>query len=418
MKRILVYTHNAIGLGHAVRTLAVITGMRKWRPDVDFLVLSGTSVPHIFLREGIEVIKLPGIKLAMDGPHGVLSPRYLANFDLEKVFDYRQRTILEAFDFFDPDVLMVEHNMAGLMSEVIPVLLKKWLRKGGGKEFALVHFSRGIMRWAPHLQIPYQNPGHKSESINVGHLFDLLYVLEDKSKVDVNKEFLGDDPVLAERLSYMGPISAKVSSELPRREEALSRFGLVGRKIILLTLGRHGSVEPLMRHFLESFERTGLKKDYQIVAVMDPYLDQETVQRLRSDPLTDHVLLLPFIPNLVDLINSADLVICRAGYNTINEILMTDAKALVIPEKHPSGEQERRAADIPRHNLSVIGEEAVLAGPPDNLIAELFNRPLTPLHLEFDKYAIGQQIWADLDRWFAGRIHSPASERASAWNTD
>ena len=38
IKRVLVYTHNSIGLGHAFRTLAVITGMRKWRPDIDFLI--------------------------------------------------------------------------------------------------------------------------------------------------------------------------------------------------------------------------------------------------------------------------------------------------------------------------------------------------------------------------------------------
>jgi len=59
IKRILVYTHNSIGVGHAFRTSAVITGIRKWRPDIDFLVVSGTSVPQVFFREGVEVIKLP-----------------------------------------------------------------------------------------------------------------------------------------------------------------------------------------------------------------------------------------------------------------------------------------------------------------------------------------------------------------------
>ncbi len=66
IKRILVYTHNSIGLGHAFRTLAAITGIKKWRPDIDFLVISGTSIQQIFFKEGIEVIKLPSIKLDID----------------------------------------------------------------------------------------------------------------------------------------------------------------------------------------------------------------------------------------------------------------------------------------------------------------------------------------------------------------
>ena len=59
IKRVLVYTHNSIGMGHAFRTLAVITGIKHHRPDIDFLVLSGSSIPHLFLSHGIEVIKLP-----------------------------------------------------------------------------------------------------------------------------------------------------------------------------------------------------------------------------------------------------------------------------------------------------------------------------------------------------------------------
>ncbi|MBM3299753.1 MAG: hypothetical protein FJY85_07345, partial [Deltaproteobacteria bacterium] len=61
IKRILVYTHNSIGLGHAFRTLAVVTGIKKWRPDIDFLVMSGCSIPQIFFQEGIEVVKLPSV---------------------------------------------------------------------------------------------------------------------------------------------------------------------------------------------------------------------------------------------------------------------------------------------------------------------------------------------------------------------
>jgi predicted glycosyltransferase len=111
IKRILVYTHNSIGLGHAFRTLAVITGMKKWRPDIDFLVVSSTSVPQIFFKEGIEVIKLPSVKIDIDHKDNPMQSRYLAGFELETIFDFRQRLIMASFDFFQPDALIIEHNM-------------------------------------------------------------------------------------------------------------------------------------------------------------------------------------------------------------------------------------------------------------------------------------------------------------------
>lgn len=400
MKRILIYTHNAIGLGHAVRTLAVVTGMRYWRPDIDFLVITGSSVPHIFLREGIEVIRLPGIRLNFDKGQSGLTPRYLKNFSLEEVFDYRQRVLLDAFDFFDPDVFMVEHNMSGLMSEVIPLLIKKWLRRSRNREFGLVHISRGIMRWAPSLNIPYKNPRHKSESIDVGHLYDALYVLEDQDTVNVNKEFLGNDPELEEKIQYLGRIAAKVPEELPTRTVVLSRFGLADKRIIIVTLGRHGGVFELMRSVLAAFKRTGLQQNYQIVLIMDPYLQQERVSSFRDDPLTEQALILPFIPNLVDLINCAELVVCRAGYNTVNEILMTNVKAMIVPEVHPSGEQERRAFSLPRENIEVTTEHELLTGTIDNQVLDLLQRPLQRNTFTFDKYTIGKRIITDLEKLF------------------
>ena len=103
IKRILVYTHNSIGLGHAFRTLAVITGIKKWRPDIDFLVISGTSIPQIFFKEGIEVIKLPSVKLDIDREDSPMHSRYLSGFDLESNLRFSSATSSwQRLIFFSP----------------------------------------------------------------------------------------------------------------------------------------------------------------------------------------------------------------------------------------------------------------------------------------------------------------------------
>ncbi len=399
IKRILVYTHNSIGVGHAFRTSAVITGIKKWRPDIDFLVISGTSVPQVFFRECIEVIKLPSVKLDIDRKDSPMCSRYLSGFELENIFDFRQRLILASFDFLQPDALIIEHNMTGQMSELIPLLMKKWMRKGGPVDFAVAHICRGIMKWVPLLRIPYQNPRHRSESINIGSLYDFMYVLEDRDVIDINKEFLGSDPELDTKIHYLGKITNRTSEELPDRDKALERFGLPDRPLIVISLGRNSKAMDVTLRILDFIDRFNLKSKYQIVVVLDTYLDPESSSTILSHPLGHGVRFLGFTLDLVDLFNQADLVVSRAGYNTVNEILLTGVKAVIIPESHGSGEQEQRARSAPADNIVIMNEDEVLETEFGPRIINFLETGSRAAPCKFDKYAIGKRIIKDLEGW-------------------
>ncbi len=401
IKRILIYTHNSIGLGHAFRTLAVITGIKKLRPDIDFLVISGTSIPQIFFREGIELIKLPSIGLDIDSQDSPMYSRYLTGFQLAEIFDFRQRIIMESFAFFQPDVLIVEHNMTGQMSELIPVLMKKWMRKGGPVDFCLVHMCRGIMKWVPLLAIPYQNPRHRSESIYIGSLYDFMYVLEDREVIDINKAFLGNDPDLEKKIRYLGKITHKAPSELTPRKETLERFGLPDRGIILISLGRNHRVAALAQALFLALERSGIKATHEVVMFLDPYLDLDAARSIREDPLSEGVRFKTFVPDLVDLVSHSDLVVSRAGYNTVNEILLTGVRAILIPERHGGGEQEIRARGLCEDRIRMLSEEEVIENHPGEVMLDLLNRPAGPGSHRFDKYEIGKKIITDLENWKA-----------------
>jgi predicted glycosyltransferase len=391
--RILVYSHNSIGLGHTFRVLAIITGIKKWRPDIDFLVVSGTSVPHILLRQGIEVIKLPSIKKMITSEGGSLAPRYLNETSLGGILEYRKKAIADAFDFFKPDVLMVEHYVAGLSGEVIPLLIRKKALKGTPDEFTLAKISRGIMGDASGLR----KAGCDFPLTDYVSLYDFIYVFDDKTAIDINRESLGNDPTIESRIRYVGRITDKCLDELPDPQEVLKRFRLSDKPIILMNLSRHGNIGALSRCLMSAFHRTGLSRLFQIIIIIDPYLDRNILKALQNDPLFENVRFLPFFYPLMDLIHVSKLVICRAGYNIVNELLLTDAKALVIPEHHPSGEQERRAQLIPRDNVTVIAEKDMLSSPPDHILLDLLNRSTVPLHFNFDKYKIGKGIIADLE---------------------
>ena len=390
ISRILVYTHNSIGLGHVFRTLAVITGIRKWRPDIDFLVLSGTSVPHVFMRKGIEVVKLPGILKAVDEAGSPLKPRYLRNLSVDEILKFRRTVIRESFFFFRPDVVMVEHYLSGLSGEITPFFTEKASCRGTAKDFALVHLSRGIMGedWNTAKDTDQHNTG-----ANYSELYDFRYVFDDPVSID------GDVTRQNMPVRYLGRIAENNLSELTDQETVLNRFRLSEKPIILIYLSRHGRIADLSKSMMSAITAAGLNRKYQIIMVVDPYLNPQIAEDIQADSRFREVRFLPFFYPLIDLIHAAELVICRAGYNIINEILLTDTKALVIPEHHPSGEQEERARRLPLDNICVLTEETVLASPPAHVLCDLIDRKKTALHLNFDKYAIGKTIIDDLEKW-------------------
>jgi UDP-N-acetylglucosamine:LPS N-acetylglucosamine transferase len=91
------------------------------------------------------------------------------------------------------------------------------------------------------------------------------------------------------------------------------------------------------------------------------------------------------------------MIICRAGYNTVNEVLITGAKALIIPEYHMSGEQERRAKNIPSDNITVKTEDDILGNDPDPIILELLERKKKPVLFTADKYDAGQKMIQEME---------------------
>jgi predicted glycosyltransferase len=239
--------------------------------------------------------------------------------------------------------------------------------------------------------------------VNILRLYDAFYVFDEKCVVDVNREFFGNDPALDPRIRYMGRISARNADELDPRVElpGASRSG--NRPFILFVLGRFGRIEDLQIRILHACRNIGLDAGREILVVPDVYLKPETLQALKAHPASRGVRFTPFIPHLADLMARADLVVCRAGYNIINEVLLTGVKALIIPESHPSGEQERRAASLSGNGLLVRGEDACLSGDLESDLEALLRQPARPSSGDYDRFRIGRIMVDELERLLTRR---------------
>jgi predicted glycosyltransferase len=394
LRRVLLYTHNSIGLGHVVRCLAVIEGMRRHRPGLDFLVLTGSALPQVFLAEGVEVLRLPGLRQDLEGQQPVLRPRLLTSLATAELVGLRRRIIRTALEDFAPDAVLVEHYPAGLHGEALPLLgLEPEATRPRG--YALVHLGRGE---------PHQPDWAGADTPGLEDLlsaYDFLYVLNHPAPG-------GKAAGRGQRPAHLGPVAIRTRGELPPRQEVLARFGLEDRGMVLLSLGRGGPVLEMARSLLAALPAAGLGH-HGAVMVLDPYLEGEAVAALREMARRAGALAVPFMPYLVEAVSAADLVVCRAGYNTVAELLMTGVPSLVVPERHPSGEQERRSRDMPREHILVASEDEIVSGQAAELLRRSASLPRGAGRDDCGRFAVGRRIVDDLEAWLGvhGRRAGP-----------
>jgi predicted glycosyltransferase len=339
MKKILIYTHNSVGIGHTNRVLSIINGMRKVNDNIEFLVISGTSVPEVFLKNEIELIKLPSTKIIFDGKTQKLIPRYL-NENIFETIQLREKIIKDTFDYYKPDVFMVEHNMIGQGWELLPILLEKWRFP---KKFKLVFVSRGIIDSPKLMNLNYERKQHLIEQIDIPNLYDNVFVLDSKDNIDFEKNYCFDKKFCS-KTKYLGLITSKNKSKL-NPIKTKSDLNIGNKKLILFSMGRIGNIEKILDYTVKSFKM--LDDNYILKIQLDPYLDKNLCAKIKNKYGSEkNMILAPFSHGLIEEINIADLLICRGGYNTVAELLLTNAKAILFPEVGRTEEEVYRCKKL------------------------------------------------------------------------
>ena len=237
----------------------------------------------------------------------------------------------------------------------------------------------------------------------MGDLYDFIYVMEDRDVIDVNRAYFGNRRSLKRKIQYMGKITVKTREELAPKEEICRMLNGSGHEIILVSLGRRRSALRIAELLVQAFYDLNLENVYRLFFVIDPYLDPELKQQMIQRFSNGHVYFFDFLPNLVDIINVSSLVIGRAGYNTLSEVLLTDSKAVLIPEEHGHQEQETRLDKVQKANISVLHEEDLNIENFRNTLDRMLRLEPVSLNCCFDKYRIAEKILQDLEGYFEGQ---------------
>ena len=333
--KLMVYSHDAFGLGNIRRMLTICEYLLRTLPDVSILVVSGSPALHTLrLPEGLDYIKLPC--LGRDAT-GQLEARYLKKMP-DTLVRLRSHLILTAAVHFQPDVLLVDKKPQGLRNELKETLAYLSLYSPNTKRVLLLRDildipTATIQEWKKN---NYYNITQKH--------YDQVWVVGTPEIFNLPDEYKFSLP-LQRKVRFCGYLSR--SSGRTPRNVLRQQLGIhPDESLVVVTPGGGGDGYQLVQTYLESVRQRTLATQAipKTVIIAGPEMPVEQQQQIRSQVVAyPTIQLLEFSDDLISYLNAADAVIAMAGYNTTCEILSLRKPAVVVPRTRPVQEQWIRA---------------------------------------------------------------------------
>ena len=361
--RLIVYSHDAFGLGNIRRMLAICQHLLTTIPEVSILVLSGSPAIHNFkIPARLDYIKLPCLGRDRNGR---LAAKYLTS-DVRETIELRSSLIKAAMTNFKPDLVLVDKKPYGLLGELQPALD---ILKTHSPQTKLVLLLRDILDNSQKTIQEWQEQGYYEA---IQHYYDRVLVVGMSEIFDLVKEYQFP-PIVAEKTNFCGYIK----KDCPPDSTALIRQELGVKpeeKLVVVTPGGGEDGYALIKNYLSALsqikDNNGCKSLIIFGSEM-PITEREKLSQMIAVYL--NVMTLDFTDRLMCYLQAADLVVAMAGYNTITEILSLGKKAIVIPRCKPSHEQLIRATRMAQLGLiTAINPEKLTT----NKLAEAIDRQL------------------------------------------
>ena len=368
--KILLYSHDSFGLGHLRRSLNLASALVEALPEANVLLVTGSPCASFFTcPPRVGLVKLPSVT---KDPSGAYVPRTFST-SLTFTLRLRKNLLLEAFRTFEPQLVVIDHQVTGLHGEALPILREA--RRTGARtvlgvrdiidtpEAVAREWSGEDCRWA------------------LREAYDRVCVYGDPAVFDSRREY-PFPPELAERVEFTGYVARRNQSERCRPVPAR-------RPQVLVTTGGGEDGAQRIDTYLESLELGPTSWDSTIVA--GPLLGGREARRLRRRARLANTLHGPRTNGRVDLhrhhadlprvLSESDVVVGMAGYNTCAEVLQAAKPAVLLPRTTPRREQALRAERLARRGLAEsfeVPEPRALRSAIERALARAYPRENLP----------------------------------------
>ena len=350
--RVLLYSHDSFGLGHLRRNLNIAEALTTANPEAVVLIVTGSPcATHFPMPPRVDVVKLPSVTKNAEG-HYV--PRSLGGA-LDFSIELRRALLMQLFESFSPNLLIVDHQLLGLRGELIPVL--KEAKRLGTRTIL------GIRDVIDSPEVVAREWGSKSARWALSEVYDRVCVYGTPRVFDTRVEY-PVPPELSRRLEFTGYLSPKPARVAPRSLPNL-------RPEILVTMGGGEDGEERVLTYLDAIEMSPVFWDTTIV--LGPLMPSRAVRRIkRRARILGGITVHRFHADLPKLLSNSSVVVAMAGYNTSTEIMRSGKPAVFLPRTFPRAEQHIRAERLER-----IGAALCLANATATQLREAIESSLT-----------------------------------------
>ncbi len=345
--RIVLYSHDSVGLGHVRRNLALAHALNNQLPGligrpVTGILITGTALAPAFrLPEGWDWVLLPGVA---KGSAGYL-PRNLA-LPMHELVPLRARLLQATLAGFSPHLVVVDRHATGVHGE-----LEIALRRAR---------TAGPVRVVLGLREVLDSPAAAlSEWAKVGGprvvkaLFDAIWVYGDPAV---------HDPVASGEIPFALRKLIRYTGYLAEGRPSDSGTSCMPGQYCMTTVGGGSDGFALARVAVAAQVPDGLGH----LVVAGPQMPNEQLNDLQQQARPG-VKVVSTVEDIVFHIRHASAVVAMGGYNTVCEIMSTPIPALIVPRTQSRAEQRIRAASLAaagyleQHDIGTLTPE-ILAG--------------------------------------------------------
>lgn len=334
-RRVLLYSHDSFGLGHFRRNLAIARALVAQSAHVNVLMISGSPCATQFsLPRRCDVVKLPSVGKNEAGEY---VPKNLG-ISLGETLDLRRQLITAAYRSFDPDVIVVDHQLTGMQGEALPMV--RAARESGK---LTVFGMRDIVDAA---EVVERDWGSAECREVLERDYARIFIYGDRTVFDAISEY----PVLQpyrDKIATLGYIAGPVSRNSPRPVPTLEQH-------VLVTVGGGEDGAERVEAYLEALSLKPANWNSHIIT--GPLMDEKKVRACKAivdrSRHSKSIRISRFHSDIPTLMQQADAVVSMAGYNSCAELLRSRKPTVLMPRDKLRHEQRIRAARLAARGLA------------------------------------------------------------------
>lgn len=348
--KLLLYSHDTVGLGNIRRTLLLAHALAHEVPDASVLIVTGSPMVHALqMPVGVDYVKLPELERPFRDTYRA---RALVS-RTQEVKRARREILVATARSFDPDLVLVDKSAAGVGGELLPAL--DLLRQRGRAK--LVLGMRDVLDDPERTRVALRRSGAFDA---MQRFYEEVWIYGSACVFDATKEYAFPAPVAA-KTRYCGYLG------LPPGPSARA----LGAPGVLVTVGGGHDGARVVESYLEGLGEFTLPGTLRSVVVFGPQMPAA----LRSALLRRHrgmpgVRFEDFRASMGRLYSGADVVVGMAGYGTVCELLSRRRRAVLVPRAEPVSEQTIRARRLAQLGLFQVVEWKELS--PERLMRAVF----------------------------------------------